>query len=89
MEFHFLSIISERASNFWSISKIRHVNKMTEANEIKEIPKWIASTAGICPQTTAAAPLMLVQLKIRRIKLLTFLFRAHVYNISGTKYKGE
>lgn len=57
MEFHFLSIISERASNFWSISKIRHVNKMTEANEIKEIPKWIASTAGICPQTTAAAPI--------------------------------
>lgn len=30
---------------------------MTEANEIKEIPKWIASTAGICPQTTAAAPI--------------------------------
>ncbi len=52
-----MSIISERASNFWSISKIRHVNKMTEANEIKEIPKWIASTAGICPQTTAAAPI--------------------------------
>ena len=82
-----MSIISERASNFWSISKIRHVNKMTEANEIKEIPKWIASTAGICPQTTAAAPLMLVQLKIRRIKLLTFLFRAHVYNISGQNTK--
>ena len=57
MKFHFLSIISERASNFWSISKIRHVNKMTEANEIKEIPKWIASTAGIWPQTTAAAPI--------------------------------
>ena len=82
-----MSIISERASNFWSISKIRHVNKMTEANEIKEIPKWIASTAGICPQTTAAAPLMLVQLKIRRIKLLTFLFHAHVYNISGQNTK--
>ena len=80
MKFHFLSIISERASNFWSISKIRHVNKMTEANEIKEIPEMDSKVAGICPQTTVAAPLMLVQLKIRRIKLLTFCF-THMFII--------
>ena len=89
MEFHFLSIISERASNFWSISKIRHVNKMTEANEIKEIPKWIASTAGICPQTTAAAPINACATKNTKDKIANVLFRAHVYNISRTKYKGE
>ena len=89
MKFHFLSIISERASNFWSISKIRHVNKMTEANEIKEIPKWIASTAGICPQTTLLAPINACATKNTKDKIANVLFHAHVYNISRTKYKVE
>lgn len=62
---------------------------MTEANEIKEMPKWIASTAGICPQTTAAAPINACATKNTKDKIANVLFRAHVYNISRTKYKEE
>lgn len=41
------------------------------------------------PQTTAAAPINACATKNTKDKIANVLFRAHVYNISRTKYKGE